>query len=48
MDIINDMRLVFATLSILFRPESTEGVAAEQKTAMEPKAVDLQKILIQE
>ena len=29
-----DLRIIFATIKILFVPESTEGVAEEQKTAM--------------
>ena len=35
MSIIEDLRLVFATIRILFLPESTEGVAAGQTTAMD-------------
>lgn len=29
-----DLRIIFATIKILFVPESTEGVAEGQKTAM--------------
>ena len=35
MDILNDLRLVFATFSILFSPESTEGVKDGSITAMD-------------
>ena len=34
-DILNDLRLIFATFSILFLPESTEGVAVGATTAMD-------------
>ena len=33
--IIQDLRIIFATIKILFMPESTEGVAAGQTTAMD-------------
>lgn len=33
-DFVEDMRLVFATIKILFEPESTEGIAEGQTTAM--------------
>ena len=33
--IIEDFKIVFATVKILFLPESTEGVAAGQTTAMD-------------
>ncbi len=35
--IIQDMRILFATVKILFLPESTEGVAVGQTTAMKGK-----------
>ncbi len=35
MDILNDLRLIFATFSILFLPESTEGIKDGQTTAMD-------------
>ena len=35
MNLLIDIELFFATLSILFLPESTEGVAAGQTTAMD-------------
>ena len=34
-NIVEDLRIMFATVKILFMPESTEGVAAGQTTAME-------------
>ena len=37
MNLLTDLMLVFATVSILFLPESTEGVAAGQTTAMDYK-----------
>lgn len=33
--IVQDIRIIFATIKILFMPESTEGVAAGQTTAMD-------------
>ena len=33
--ILEDIRIIFATVKILFLPESTEGVAEGQMTAME-------------
>ena len=33
--IFEDIRIIFATVKILFLPESTEGVDANQTTAME-------------
>ena len=33
--IVEDLRICFATVKILFLPESTEGVAAGQTTAMD-------------
>ena len=33
--LLEDMRIIFATVKILFQPESTEGVAAGQTTAMD-------------
>ena len=35
MSFLTDLELLFATASILFLPESTEGVAAGQTTAMD-------------
>ena len=35
MSLVEDLRLMFATVRILFLPESTEGVAAGQTTAMD-------------
>jgi exopolysaccharide biosynthesis polyprenyl glycosylphosphotransferase len=35
MSLVEDLKLIFATVKILFLPESTEGVAAGQTTAME-------------
>ena len=35
MSVVEDLRLMFATVRILFMPESTEGVAAGQTTAMD-------------
>ena len=35
MGVLTDLKLIFATISILFLPESTEGVAAGQVTALE-------------
>jgi hypothetical protein len=35
MSVIEDLRLIFATVRILFMPESTEGIAAGQTTAMD-------------
>jgi len=34
---LEDLRIIFATIKILFLPESTEGVAQDQQTAIEPK-----------
>ena len=34
MDILTDLRLMFATFRILFSSESTEGVDSDQTTAM--------------
>ena len=31
---LEDLRIIFATIKILFLPESTEGVAEDQETAM--------------
>ena len=39
MSVLTDLKLCFATLSILFTPESTAGVAAGQTTAMEQDIV---------
>ena len=33
--IAEDLKIIFATVKILFLPESTEGVAAGQTTAMD-------------
>ena len=33
--LVQDLRIIFATVKILFLPESTEGIAAGQTTAME-------------
>ena len=33
MGIVTDLKLIFATVKILFMPESTEGVAQGQTTA---------------
>ena len=33
--ILEDMRIIFATIKILFMPESTEGISSGQTTAME-------------
>ena len=38
MSIIEDLKLMFATVRILFMKESTEGVAAGQTTASAGKA----------
>ena len=35
MGVVEDLRLMFATLRILFLPESTEGVAVGATTAMD-------------
>jgi len=35
--IIEDFKIVFATVKILFMPESTEGVSEGQTTAMNDK-----------
>ena len=35
MSVLTDLKLCFATLSILFLPESTEGVAVGATTAMD-------------
>ena len=32
---VTDMKIILATIKILFMPESTEGVAAGQTTAMD-------------
>ena len=32
--ILEDLRIIFATIQILFMPESTEGVSEDQTTAM--------------
>ena len=42
---IEDLRIIFATIKILFLPESTDGVAEGQTTAMgsEPEYVDEQE-----
>lgn len=37
---LEDLRIIFATIKILFVPESTEGVEEGRKTAMEKKRVD--------
>ena len=37
--IIEDIRLMFATVKILFVPESTEGVAEGQTTAMKKETL---------
>ena len=42
--IIQDLRIIFATVKILFLPESTEGIAAGQTTAMEQDVVDYDKM----
>ncbi|MBR0081789.1 MAG: sugar transferase [Clostridia bacterium] len=36
--VVQDLRIIFATIKILFQPESTEGVAEGQTTAMEGEA----------
>ena len=33
MNMVTDLKIIFATVKILFQPESTEGVAAGQVTA---------------
>ena len=38
--LLEDLRIIFATIKILFVPESTEGVEEGRKTAMEKKRVD--------
>lgn len=38
--LLEDLRIIFATIKILFVPESTEGVEEGSKTAMEKKRVD--------
>lgn len=38
--VLEDLRIMFATVKILFMPESTEGVAEGQATAMEVALVD--------
>ena len=37
--VLEDLRIMFATIKILFMPESTEGVAEGATTAMEEAAV---------
>jgi hypothetical protein len=38
--LVQDLRIIFATVKILFMPESTEGIAEGQTTAMEDKTRD--------
>ena len=42
--IIQDLRIIFATIKILFLPESTEGISAGQTTAMTQDIVDYDKV----
>jgi hypothetical protein len=35
--ILEDLRIIFATVKIVFMPESTEGVEKGQETAMRKK-----------
>lgn len=40
-NVFEDIRIIFATIKILFMPESTEGIADGQTTAMDNKPVDI-------
>lgn len=33
LSLVTDLMLIFATIKVIFLPESTEGVQAEQRTA---------------
>ena len=35
--LLEDLRIIFATIKILFMPESTEGISEGQTTAMSGK-----------
>ena len=42
--LLNDLRIIFATVKILFMPESTEGVEAGQTTAMQGARPDAEQL----
>ena len=41
---VTDLKIIFATIKILFLPESTEGVEAGQTTAMTPDIMNDQNL----